>query len=383
MSKLELNNKIPKIIHYFGFSKKSRNFKSICSLNRNISKTYAQQRHLLKSIYKILIFNVVFFVMSISAFAQKNEFPIRSLDRFFTSADTFSSARFYTLGGVGLSTYALASAGLYHSWYKQYPLGKFHFFDDRGEWENMDKVGHIYTSWMQGYLVYSMAEWSGLNKKQSLWTSLIAATLFQSTIETMDGFSEKWGFSIADVGANFLGAGIFAGQELLFDEQIVLLKFSSFPRQYSQESIISENGSETSSLRERARELYGNNLANRTLKDYNAQNYWLSFSANLLIKNERIPKWLNLAVGYSAENVFGGYVNVWSDGQSTYRLNEDGFKRYHQLFLSPDIDFTKIKTDSPFLKTLFRFLNILKFPAPALEFNDSDGIKTVWYWIYY
>jgi len=43
----------------------------------------------------------------------------------------------------------------------------------------------------------------------------------------------------------------------------------------------------------------------------------------------------------------------------------------------------KYKTDSPFLKTLFRFLNILKFPAPALEFNDSDGIKTVWYWIYY
>jgi hypothetical protein len=45
--------------------------------------------------------------------------------------------------------------------------------------------------------------------------------------------------------------------------------------------------------------------------------------------------------------------------------------RNRQWYLSPDIDFTRIKTKHKFLKAAFSALNVLKFPAPALEFSKG------------
>jgi hypothetical protein len=43
--------------------------------------------------------------------------------------------------------------------------------------------------------------------------------------------------------------------------------------------------------------------------------------------------------------------------------------------LAPDIDFTKIKTKSKFLKTGFALLNAFKCPAPALMINGKGKLK--------
>lgn len=321
-----------------------------------------------------------FLLQSPSLNGQENHYSISK--NFFKASDSLDRTRVYTLSGIGLLAYSSTSYALYHAWYKDYPLGPFHFFDDRGEWENMDKVGHFFTAWMTGYGVDKLSRWSGVDDRSAIYTGILAGTLFQTTIEVMDGFSEKWGFSVADIGANIGGTAFYALQEYYWKEQKMVLKFSSFPKSYSSDAIYPLEGPLTSSLKERSEELFGRNLAQRTLKDYNAQSYWISVHPEDLFGEFGFPDWLNIAFGYSPENVYGGFSNNWQKQGSTYYAN-DSHPRYHQFLISPDINWNKIETESHFLKTLFSLLNLLKVPAPALEVNDRDGVRLVFHWIYF
>ena len=73
--------------------------------------------------------------------------------------------------------------------------------------------------------------------------------------------------------------------------------------------------------------------------------------------------------------MYGASSNTWEDEGAVYVLDENDFPRYQQYYLSLDVDFTRIKTRSPMLKTLFGLLNVIKVPAPAIEFNRVDGVR--------
>ena len=51
----------------------------------------------------------------------------------------------------------------------------------------------------------------------------------------------------------------------------------------------------------------------RMLKDYNGQTYWLSANLKSFFQGSNIPAWLNVAVGYGADGMFGGFENKWID----------------------------------------------------------------------
>jgi hypothetical protein len=57
------------------------------------------------------------------------------------------------------------------------------------------------------------------------------------------------------------------------------------------------------------------------------------------------------------------------------------FTRQRQYYLSFDLDFTRVKWKSKFLNSFFKVINIIKLPAPAVEFN-SEG-KTKFYLFYF
>lgn len=123
-------------------------------------------------------------------------------------------------------------------------------------------------------------------------------------------------------------------------------------------------------------EILGRTNSERILKDYNGQSYWLSINPQSFSKNKKImPPWLNIAFGYSGDGMLGGSSNVGED----YDFSE--IPRIRQFYLSPDIDFTRIKTKSKFLKTLFEVVNLIKVPAPTLEV-DQNG-KVEFYWFYF
>lgn len=257
---------------------------------------------------------------------------------------------------------------LYDTWYKNYPQSNFHFFNDNKEWLQVDKVGHAWSAYSEAKGSTALWLWAGLPRKKAIWIGGLSGLAYQSIIEVLDGFSAEWGFSWGDYVGNVVGSSMFVSQQLAWNEQRIQFKFSSHRKDYG-----------TPELNARADELYGTDLPQRTLKDYNAQAYWLSANLKSFFKESRLPKWLNVAVGYGAEGMFGAVTNKWTDKNGIVHDRTD-IKRYRQWYLSPDVDLTKIKTKSKFLRTSFFLLNSLKFPAPALEFSNSSF---KWRWFYF
>lgn len=256
--------------------------------------------------------------------------------------------------GIESSLYVGSFAWLYSNWYKDYHYGGFHTFNDNKEWLQVDKVGHATTSYFVGKVGYDMLRWSGINESNSIIYGGGLGFLYQTTVEVFDGFSNGWGFSWGDMAANALGTSLFIGQQVFWQEQRFSLKFSFHYTDYAHYRP----------------NMLGNTYLERMLKDYNGQTYWLSTNiSSFLPDGNRFPKWLNVAVGYGAEGMLGGFGNPSEvDGVV---LPE--FDRYRQYYLSLDLDLTRIPVKNQFLKTLFNTISFIKFPFPALEFS-RDGV---------
>lgn len=295
-------------------------------------------------------------------------------------SDTLNQKRFYASLGISSTCYLGFSTGLYHAWYKNHDLGKFHLYNDLGEWRHVDKVGHFYTAYLQGVLCYEGAKWVGLSDNKAMLTGFVMGSLFQSTIEVMDGFSNKWGFSIPDMVMNVAGSSAAVIQQYYWKEQRIRFKVSNVPRSYPNDLIYSTNGQTSMYLQERANQLYGNNFAQRFLKDYNSQVTWASFNLEQWTGERNIfPKYLSIAIGYGAGNMFGGYKNEWTVNQAQFVLDTEKYPRYSSFFIAPDIDLKAFQSEYRLVNTLLEMLNIFKIPLPALEYNTLGEFHVHWF----
>lgn len=265
--------------------------------------------------------------------------------------------------GTEAALYAGSMSGLYFLWYAGYEQSPFHFFNDNAEWLQMDKAGHATSAYHVGLIGYEALRLAGLDEKKSLLYGAPLGFMFLSTVEIFDGLSAGWGFSWGDMAANALGAGLFMGQQALWHEQRIAMKYSYHNTQFPQYRP----------------NLLGSNLPERMLKDYNGQTIWLSFNLKSLFlgKESKFPSWINLAFGYSAEGMTGGFSNVNQyNGQAIPE-----FTRTRQFILSPDIDLTRIPVENKFLKTTLKVLSFIKIPMPAIML-DSQGDFSA-YWLYF
>ena len=256
--------------------------------------------------------------------------------------------------------YGGVMVGLYYAWYKDYPQTKFHVFNDWPEWKQVDKAGHVYSAYTESLASMEMWRWTGIDRKKRIWYGGMSGAVYQTVIEVLDGFSEGWGWSWADFGANILGSGALVAQELAWNDQRIRFKFSFNNKTYNDPE-----------LNNRANDLFGSGIAQRFLKDYNGQTYWASANLRSFFPRSNIPRWLNISAGYGAEGMFGGTKNIAKDENGVITFNRPDIKRYRQWYLAPDVDFSKIKTNSKAVKVLFTFLNAFKFPAPALELSNG------------
>ena len=271
----------------------------------------------------------------------------------------FNKKRLRIVVGTEATLYAGSLIGLNYLWYANYPRSSFHLFDDDNEWLQMDKCGHATTAYYIGRVGIGLMNWSGVEHKKAIWYGGLLGSLYQLNIEIMDGFSTQWGFSIGDFSANTFGSALVIGEALAWDDQRIVLKYSFQQSKYSPY---------------RPNEL-GSNLKENMIKDYNGQTYWLSVNPySFMHKGSKFPKWLNVALGYGAEGMTGAVSNPpYFDSNG----NPVVFERSRQFYLSLDIDLTRIKTKSAFLKTFFNTIGFIKFPAPSLEFNKY-GVKGHW-----
>jgi hypothetical protein len=319
---------------------------------------------------------ILFFIVFSQGFLFGND-TLALKQGFFFSAPQYNKTRFTYAFGTAAVSYTAFSIGFYNAWYAKYERSKFHLFNDMDEWNQMDKVGHIYSGYFQSLLTYRGARWTGLSESKSILTGVVCGTLFQTTLEVMDGYSQEWGFSVGDIAANTIGIGAFYAQQKLLGKQIVSFKFSSWPRNYEQETIkgVGTDGSAAyTNTKERALSLYGSSWGERALKDYNVQTYWASVDMHSLLgEHSKWPAWLNLAVGYGADNMYGGTTNTWTKDGYTYTYEPNN--RQRQYYLALDYHLPKIPVKSGFLKALSQWFNIYKLPAPAIEYNSKEGFK--------
>lgn len=291
----------------------------------------------------------LYFLLLISIFSWGQS----KKDVFFTPADSLHTNRLKTVVISEAVAIPLGFVGLNQLWYKNYPKSDFHWINDNYEWMQMDKVGHVYSAYYLSKLGADLLRWSGVDEKKQLIYGAGLGFAVISTVEVFDGFSEQWGASKGDLLANATGSGLYVVQQLLWEEQKIVPKFSFHYTPYA-------------SVRPN---LLGDNYANQIIKDYNGQTYWLSVNLNSFIKSEKIPNWFNIAVGYGAE----GMVTANNELVNTVFFPEK--VRTRQFYVSLDVDLRKIKTKSAFLKTVFETVNMLKIPAPTFEINHRGGVK--------
>ena len=281
------------------------------------------------------------FICSFSLCAQNSSF--------YKKSDTLNTKR---RNAIILTESVMAGGaliGLNQLWYKDYPRSGFHFKNDNNDWKQMDKVGHFMTSYYIGKIGMEVLDWAGVSRKNQLIYGATSGFAFLTAVEVLDGFSDEWGASPGDILANAAGTGLLVGQELLWNEQRITVKYSFHQTEFA---------------KQRPNTL-GENYLQQALKDYNGQTYWLSANIWSFNKKSSFPKWLNVALGYGAEGMLYGNSNA---------LNPIQQDAYRQFYLSLDLDLTKIKTNSEFLKSVFSVVNFIKIPAPTLEINTKGAL---------
>ena len=260
-----------------------------------------------------------------------------------------------------LNIYLLAAGTAYVSgytylainWYKGTDRTGFHWFNDLGEWKQMDKIGHALGSYVESEILMQLFRNAGMSRnKQIIWGG-VGGFLMQAPVEVLDGFSADWGASAYDLLGDALGSGLSVANHLLWDEARIQMRFSFHPTSYASQRP----------------DLLGRGLS-QVFKDYNGQTYWLTCRVHSFLPESKFkeiyPHWLSLAVGYGAEGMIGGYGK---DPQSVIDSRE-----YRQCYLSLFLDLSQIRTHSKFLKTAFKAASIVRIPMPAVGY-DRNGFR--------
>jgi len=176
----------------------------------------------------------------------------------------------------------------------------------------------------------------------------------QLAIEIKDGYAPRWGYSVWDVASGTAGALFFVGKHYSPVLDAMDIKMSYWKRSDKYFTWIKQAGGATWN------------------DDYINQTYWLSFKVEKLLPEPAAkywPDWLALAVGMGVDDKLEGYEKnkAWSQGNL-------------ELYLALDVDLTRIfPSDNWFWETLKRYLNYIKFPAPAIRIKP--GVIT--YGIYF
>ncbi|MES2628750.1 MAG: DUF2279 domain-containing protein [Bacteroidota bacterium] len=276
---------------------------------------------------------------------------------FAQPADSLQQRRKERVVVISESAIGAASLGMLASaWYNQSPRN-FHAFNDADEWLQIDKVGHFTTSYQIVRINSQLLNWFGIPEKRALNYSLAQTLIYMTSVEVLDGFSATYGASFSDLAANTSGVLVYWLQHRYHLEDAFNLKFSY----------------RSSGLTGYRPELLGASPAERWLKDYNGQTYWLSLNLQTLTGSNAFPAWLNLAMGYGGTGMLGGKANPV--------FNEEGLRlpvleRRREWALSLDISTDRLFPAKKGVNRAFRLVSFLKIPLPGVVF--ADGQRPQW-----
>ncbi len=292
-----------------------------------------------KSILTIGLFSLIYF--------QSNAQPKTDTD----SIHKHPKRKLLYVSIIAGTAYGMTLVELNRLWYSQSTRSSFHFFNDNRQWNQMDKMGHLYSSFYLSTCGVDLLKWGGLSQKKAILLDNILGIALLTPIEIMDGYSSAYGASWGDEIADA------AGDVLAYSQYILWKKIRIYPK-------FSYHNTEYSALHP---SVLGSTFAERLIKDYNGQTYWFSTPIRdwMKNKNSKIPKWLGISIGYGATGMVYGNPDT---------NNAHMYHSYRKFYLSLDIFLSKIETKSKFVNTLFYLTNMIRFPLPTLEYNNHQGL---------
>lgn len=245
---------------------------------------------------------------------------------------------------VSSVTYGVSLVALNYLWYGDAEKQSFQFFNDNDEWKQVDKFGHFYAAFHLSAVTSHALQRCNVPVRKSDMVAAITGFALLVPIEIFDGFSDAYGASGGDLLADAGGALFYLGQKRLWNEIRIHPKFSFQRTDYAPQRP----------------NVLGDGLATEMLKDYNGQTYWFSFDMDKFMP---FPKWLNIAAGYGA--------NAMIYARDRQHLEAGLELPYRQCYIGLDPDLSSIKTRSRVVKTLLYVANMIKLPAPAIEFSQK------------
>lgn len=249
---------------------------------------------------------------------------------------------------TGVVAYTGTMVALSHIWFSGLDREPFHFFNDAAEWKQVDKVGHFYSSFYLSAGTYEGLRWSNVSEKKSMIIGSLTGFLVLSSVEWFDGRSAGYGASLSDLVADFGGSAFYLGQKAAWGEIRLRPKFSfHFTDFAAQRPALLGSGYE------------------EIIKDYNGQTYWISWNPHSLLRMESWPKWLNIAVGYGAQNM----ISARDESNRAAGLHP-----IRQYYLSLDINADELRVRSKALRAILSVTRLIKIPAPTIELS-SDGFR--------
>jgi hypothetical protein len=247
------------------------------------------------------------------------------------------AGRLALFGGVAVGTVTAVHIYQQQAWW-QGSRGEFWMVNDWGYSRGLDKLGHMYGAYFTTYISSYVLQWCGLPDRKSLLYGSITAMAFQFYVEIEDGFHDNYGFSAGDFLADVTGAALPLAQYTFPVLQNLSLKWSYWPSKGYLDDV-------------RAGQ------ARAFIDDYEGQAYWLAIDPHFLMGEDMqnvFPSWLGIAVGRGVTGLKG---KVWDGTPITY--------------ISLDYNFSRIKTESAFLKGLFRALDFFHLPAPGIAIESG------------
>lgn len=209
----------------------------------------------------------------------------------------------------------------------------FHFENDFDYALNLDKFGHFAAGVMLGESFYEGYRWAGATEFQSYLFAGLSAMMTHVAIDVKDGYSPEWGFSIFDVLSGTLG-----GFYPMAERYIPIFKYIDLKWSYWINTDAYYDQSETGVFTD----------------DYVNQTFWASFKPYRLLPaaaRQYYPSWLAFAAGLSIdEKVFTGEPHP-----------------RREVYLALDYDLEAFRPQSRMARTIIKYLNYFKFPAPTIQ----------------
>jgi hypothetical protein len=230
----------------------------------------------------------------------------------------------------------------------------FHFEEDYGSALQVDKFGHAFGGYIMSYGFSEVLLESGFNVDDATVYGSALGLLYQTYVETEDGFATDWGFSPSDWYFDAIGATYFLAQHYMPVLQNFVLKWEYIPTEWSGKPNM-------------------NNRPRTFIDDYNSSTFWISANMHNILPGEfgeKWPEWLNVAVGYGADGIG---VKLDPNGPPDQLT-----QRRFLVSLDPRLD--KLMPEWGSLWNWWRqTFRHLKIPSPTLEFSQG---KTKFYLFY-